>query len=325
MKGTHVFLALFLLTGAIFAEDRVREKADELLRQAYEASAQTEMQRAPYEEEGTFTFLNMVNKNERGTYLKAWADSNNSIEGIRLDGYQKLVVKKDGKFYRHENTTFTPRRVEQLEYILRITGYTLDDTDIVRRIRNRNFGSTPATCIELDTVRGARKASQELCLGKNDSLLVYFQKDDLEYFWSDYRVFRGKRLPAHIEVREHGDKIIEADRTFKEAEALKPASIIVPAGLAADSVCRTKLPPVLRSAPGPEFPVGVAKYNGSVVLAILVNKDGSVQDSQVLQSLDSVYDHEAQRVIKSWKFSPALCDGQPEEMKMCVEVHFPTR
>jgi TonB family protein len=182
----------------------------------------------------------------------------------------------------------------------------------------------PARCIEFDTVRGTHKVPHELCLDKSRRV-VYFRDDDRECFWSDYRSFGGKQLPGHAEMRERNIKVIDVDFTYIEIQALSPASIRVPVGLQPDSICRTKLLPALRSAPDPTFPLDAPRLNGTVVLAVLIGKDGSVLDSQVIQSLGKAYDREAQDAVKRWKYSPAQCDGQPEQAKTTVDINFRTR
>jgi TonB family protein len=123
-------------------------------------------------------------------------------------------------------------------------------------------------------------------------------------------------------MKEHGYKIIDLNLTYSDAEKATPASIAIPAGLEPDTVCHTKLPPILKSAPDPKYPTGAPKLRGSVILMVLISKDGNVKDSQILQSLHGAYDLEAQLAVKDWKYAPAQCDGIPEETKASVEVRF---
>lgn len=311
--------------GVLHAEDKLREQANQMVLQSHEVSVEPAGQRPPYEEVAHFTFYNLAQGDKHGTYKMVWADRDNFLSEIRFDPYQMLVVKKGGKFYRHENATFTPVRVMQLQRLFPPFAIRFDDTDVIHRIKSRNIGPVAAHCIEFDTVRGTHKLSHEICFAKDDETILSFRDDELEYFWSGYTTFHGKRLPEHAELKEKNAKIIDLDLKYMAAETLSPASIVVPAGLKVDNVCNAKTPPMLKSAPDPTFPQNVQRYNGSVVLAVLIGKDGSVQDSRVIQTMGNEYDREAQIAVKRWKFAPAQCNGQPDEAKINIEVNFKTR
>jgi TonB family protein len=80
----------------------------------------------------------------------------------------------------------------------------------------------------------------------------------------------------------------------------------------------TKVPPV--------YPVE-AKANkdtldGPVVLAVIVGKDGVVENIKVSRSLRSDYDRSALDAVRQWRFQPFLLNGNPVEVKTDVTVIF---
>jgi TonB family protein len=83
-------------------------------------------------------------------------------------------------------------------------------------------------------------------------------------------------------------------------------------------------PPKLVYQPNPEYADRPRrkKIQGSVVLSIIVNADGTVRDPQVTQSLDKDLDKKALECVSKWKFEPATKDGQPVAMHIAVEVNF---
>jgi len=65
-----------------------------------------------------------------------------------------------------------------------------------------------------------------------------------------------------------------------------------------------------------------AKYQGTVVLWIIVDAQGNVTDAQVVKPLGMGLDENAVSTVKTWKFKPAMRNGVPVPVKVMVEVSF---
>jgi periplasmic protein TonB len=65
-----------------------------------------------------------------------------------------------------------------------------------------------------------------------------------------------------------------------------------------------------------------AKWQGTVVLWIIVGPDGRTRDVRVVRSLGLGLDEKAIEAVKQWKFEPARKDGQPVAVQVNVEVNF---
>jgi TonB family protein len=65
-----------------------------------------------------------------------------------------------------------------------------------------------------------------------------------------------------------------------------------------------------------------AKLEGTVVLWIVVNADGSVSDVRVIKPLGKGLDEKAVETVKTWKFTPGMRNGVPVPVLMSVEVLF---
>lgn len=76
--------------------------------------------------------------------------------------------------------------------------------------------------------------------------------------------------------------------------------------------------------PEPEFSEEArkAKYQGVVVLNIVVGVDGKVYSPRVIRSLGMGLDEKAIEGVKTWKFDAARKDGHPVAVEMNVEVAF---
>jgi periplasmic protein TonB len=76
--------------------------------------------------------------------------------------------------------------------------------------------------------------------------------------------------------------------------------------------------------PEPEFSEEArkAKYQGVVVLNIIVGVDGRVHSPRVVRSLGMGLDEKALEGVKIWKFDPSKKDGRPVAVEMNIEVAF---
>jgi protein TonB len=65
-----------------------------------------------------------------------------------------------------------------------------------------------------------------------------------------------------------------------------------------------------------------AKYQGTVVLWLIVDSNGKPRDVKVARSLGMGLDQKAIEAVRMWKFEPAKKDGTPVAVQINVEVNF---
>jgi TonB family protein len=65
-----------------------------------------------------------------------------------------------------------------------------------------------------------------------------------------------------------------------------------------------------------------AKYQGTVVLWLIVDANGKPRDVRVARSLGMGLDQKAIEAVRLWRFQPALKDGSPVAVQINVEVNF---
>ena len=77
-------------------------------------------------------------------------------------------------------------------------------------------------------------------------------------------------------------------------------------------------------APDPEYSEEArkAKYQGTVVLWLVVDASGRPQQIRVQRALGMGLDEKAIEAVKQWKFDPARKDGQAVPVMINVEVNF---
>jgi periplasmic protein TonB len=76
--------------------------------------------------------------------------------------------------------------------------------------------------------------------------------------------------------------------------------------------------------PDPEYSEEArkAKYQGTVVLWLIVGPDGKPHDIKVSRPLGMGLDQKAVEAVRNWKFQPAMKDGKPVAVQINVEVNF---
>lgn len=65
-----------------------------------------------------------------------------------------------------------------------------------------------------------------------------------------------------------------------------------------------------------------AKYSGTVLLQLVVDEKGRVQDVRVVRSLGLGLDEKAIEAVNKWKFKPGMRNGIPVAVRATVEVSF---
>jgi len=66
-----------------------------------------------------------------------------------------------------------------------------------------------------------------------------------------------------------------------------------------------------------------ARIEGTIVLQVVIRKDGSVGDVKVIRGLGYGMDEATIEIIKTkWRFRPGMLNGQPVDVSASVEVSF---
>ncbi len=83
-------------------------------------------------------------------------------------------------------------------------------------------------------------------------------------------------------------------------------------------------PPKVLYDPDPDYSDAArrAKYQGTVVLWVVVGADGRPHEISVRRSLGMGLDEKAVEAVRRWKFDPAKKDGQAVAVQISIEVNF---
>jgi TonB family protein len=70
-----------------------------------------------------------------------------------------------------------------------------------------------------------------------------------------------------------------------------------------------------------DLPLG---YQGEIVVEVTIERDGSVSDMKVIQSVGHGVDEKVLATVQKWRFRPAILDGSPIASKHDVHFHLPS-
>jgi TonB family protein len=87
------------------------------------------------------------------------------------------------------------------------------------------------------------------------------------------------------------------------------------------------VPPTVQERVRPQYPekARVSRLQGSVLLQVIIDEDGRVEDVQLLRSIESVaasLDEAAKEAVRQWRYSPATENGKPVKVYSTVTVNF---
>ena len=87
---------------------------------------------------------------------------------------------------------------------------------------------------------------------------------------------------------------------------------------------RDMQPPRAIYSPDPEYSraARAARWEGTVVLGVLIGSNGTVIDVWVKKSVGFGLDQKALDAVRRWKFQPAIKDGKPVAIEAMIEVAF---
>jgi TonB family protein len=123
----------------------------------------------------------------------------------------------------------------------------------------------------------------------------------------------GKPVPVQINVEVNFQ--IDDAASASVPPAPKNAARTLPDGATA---------PVLLYQVEPEYTNSArkAKKSGTVLVNLMIDKQGRPQHVRVLRRLDTGLDKKAIEAVKQYRFKPAMKDNQPVEEALNVEINF---
>jgi hypothetical protein len=314
--------ALIWFSVECHAQDvRIRQRAETLLEHANSISTPHDF--ASYEQTITFRSFTPAGT-QQGRFTSVVHGPRSYRDEYEFEAYHLLVVVNGAMIADVGDRAQAPvqvRRMTRLNhpYIVRF-----DQSDIIRSIQDRQVSGRPAQCIEFDTITGEKSAANEICIDKEFGVLARVHANDETITNSDFFSYRDTFLPAHI-VYEQNDLRMELEQTKSGIECPFDPDFLVPPPNA--RVVGTRVQRLSASLRTIHAATQAREWRQQCRCdgARTVRTDGAIRDASIDVSEREDLNQEALRIFRTWRFTPALCDGEAIEIPADATLHFQNR
>jgi Gram-negative bacterial TonB protein C-terminal len=257
-----------------------------------------------------------------GSYLRTRGTNGSLRQEIQFADWQATMIFSNSQVGMVGPWEFPPYAVRRLLSMVPFSVGQFDDRDVVRAIRDGGAGGQAATCIDYDTIRGEEKTSNEICVSKADGTLLEMHDRGRTYEYSKYADVVGSKYPQHIEYQEDSGFRFSADVTMTKLEKVSDDLFVIPSGAKSGTLCKTGSAPVPVSAPQPEAKGGPDAPVVDVVVRVFVTDGGAVVQPHMMKAGRADLDDAAMKLVQTWTFEPATCNGKANTVPRDLVVHY---
>ncbi len=237
-------------------------------------------------------------------------------------GDYQLIQVRNGKRLSFSNNTRQPTVVVHLlNQMAPIFLGQFDQQDIIRSIVD---SGEHVRCIQFETVTGDhQQQANEACVDSRNGWLLSIRTGDVTTRNSNFFPFQDAFLPGHIERWQGGQLVMQVDESVELKSDFPPDFFFVPEN-SNGGICPELRRPYAVNTPDP--PPGTSSIDViEVKLQGLVSDTGRVWSLKPLDLAHPELNEEAMKLVSTWTFSPATCDGKPVTFAMVFTVHFKGR
>ncbi len=321
MKKVLVLSALLVVPFICQAQDaQLRSRAVSLLEGATAASVAPNLPNL--ERVDTFRVFDPDAKAREGSFTRVVLQGVGRREETIFGNFHLVSVWTGSGLATTDMHPVLPREVAILMHLTPINLPHFDAADVIREITDKQAGGRPARCIEFDTIVGARRDANELCVDAANGTLVSEKLGDELIENSDFFPFGGVLAPGKITYSVLGSEKLEITQTMT---VLTDGSNVLaaPPNAQFGRLCTTFRRAIGQSMPQP--PAGRGGRDWDVVVRGLIGVDGKVHDTVVQSSERPDLTAEALALVAQWAFVPAMCNGRPNPSDASFVLHFTAR
>jgi hypothetical protein len=215
-------------------------------------------------------------------------------------------------------------RPAEVATVMRLTPVLLvrfADDDVIHAIVDKADSSGHQVhCIEFDTIRGQRIENNEICVNANNGTLASQKIGNELLEYSEYFPFAGAQFPGKIEYSLDGVRKLEITQTMEDLNDATENVLVAPANASVRVWCKTFRRAIGQSMPQPEE--GHGGRDIDVAIRGIIGMDGKVHQAVVQSTERADLGAEALGLVQRWVFTPAVCNGKPNEEEATFIVHF---
>jgi len=254
-----------------------------------------------------------------GEYVSSVGGDGLRRQHWRYGTYDYTQIRNGQRFAEIGPRVLQPPAVRLLAELAPIYLVRFDNQDVIRSIAD---ASPDARCIQFDTISGDRLQSNEVCVDPRNGWLLSVHTGDTLTRNSNFFPFQGAFFPGHIERWSAGRKVIEVEETLV-LKSDYPADYFTVPENSASYVCQQFRRAFAVNTPQP--PAGSSIQITDIRLQGLIDANGRVISLNPLDSSRPDLNEEAIKLVSTWTFQPATCEGQPVNWGTSFTVHFKGR
>jgi hypothetical protein len=311
-------LILLAATSVSAQDPEVRRQAIELMERASAASLSAKLPNL--ERVDMFRVLDSGSGPRDGMFTRVVVQGTGKREEATLGDYHLAEVWTGGQLATVTSHKVVPAALETVMNITPIRLMRFDGEDVIHRIVTKAVGGKNARCVEFDTIKGQKTENNEFCFDPANNTLILEKTGDELIENSNFFSFGGELLPSKITYSFAGVRQLEISQTMAELTDVTENVLAAPPGASVLQFCKTWRRAIGVSMPQPKAGNGGRDYD--VVIRGLIESDGLVHDAVVQSAELPDLGAEALEVIKQWRFTPLMCDGQPGEIEGSFVLHF---
>jgi hypothetical protein len=261
------------------------------------------------------------------------------LDGTTRDGTFNVIYSGDSERYEtvlgnyHAISLHFPDRIVQKDYqppppeTLELDALTplligrFDKSDTIHSITPATLFGRHAKCIQFETVNGRTHQSNEICVDEELGTLIRWNVGEDLIENTDYSLFEGVLLPAHIRHYINGKLRMEIEQKFSVIDGPIDWAALTPPNPQTFRACKQYRRPIIQSAPQPASAGAGPWYD--VQVHSVIGEDGHVYEASVLTVGEDNLEKQAVQIVSGWVFSPGLCNGKPIPVSAELVVHFP--
>jgi TonB family protein len=313
--------AVLLFSVACFSQDlKLREQAITMLEKANAASEPANLPNL--ERDDTFQLYGEQDV-QQGAFTRTVIQGTGRRDDWEFGDYRVVRIWTDRRLAVVGSSGIAPAAVEDFMRLTPILRVHFDHEDVIRTIVEREINGRPAHCIEFDTIAGESRSSNEICTDDANGTLIHAQLFDEVIENSEFFAFAGALMPGRITDSKSGVLKMEITQSMKPLMEVTANVLAAPPNAEIRRMCTTYRQAFGISMPQPR--PGNGNEVSDVLVRGMIGVDGRVREAVVQDSDRPDLNTEALSVIQQWVFSPALCEGKPNQEEATFTLHFQGR
>jgi len=310
---------LLLLAGAAGQDPNLRTEAVQLLERANGVSMSPKLPNL--ERTDDFRVLDTSSPVREGTFTRVVIQGVGRREETRYGDYHTIDIVTDAGVSTARSSELRPAEVETVMRLTPIFLVRFADDDVIHSIVDRaGVDGQKLRCIQFDTIRGQSVDNSEICVDAANGTFVSEKLGPRLIEYSEYFTFAGELLPAKIYYSRDSVRKLEITQTLEELKDAPENVLAAPTNATLRAWCKTYKRAIGQSMPQPAE--GHGGRDIDVAIRGIIGQDGKVHQAVVQNAERDDLGTEALGIVQQWVFTPAVCNGNPNDEEATFIVHF---